>query len=79
MQNALPNEGSSATLQTQASFCPPQGEQQLKPDFNLLHFTFLFSGMGTLRIPQHPATSITITPERLLITSGASELSLRNP
>jgi hypothetical protein len=35
--------------------------------------------MGTLRIPQHPAISITITPERLLITSGASELLLKNP
>ena len=79
MQNAIPNEGSSATLQTQASFCPPQGEQQLKPDFNLLHFSLLFSGMGTLTIPQLPATTVTLTPERLLITSGASELSLRNP
>ena len=79
MQNVLPNEGSSATLQTQASFCPPQGEQQLKPDFSLLHFSLLFSGMGTLRIPQHPAISITITPKRLLIASGASELLLNNP
>ena len=79
MQNAIPNEGSSRTLQTQTAFCPPQGEQQLKPDFRLLHFSLLFSGMGTLRLPQHPATSITITPEMLLITSGASELSLRNP
>lgn len=79
MQNALPNEGSSTTLQTQASFCPLQGKQQLKPDFRLLHFSLLFSGMGTLRIPQHPAISITITPKRLLITSGASELLLNNP
>lgn len=79
MQNAIPNEDSSRTLQTQASFCPPQGEQQLKPDFRLLHFSLLFSGMGTLRIPQLPATTVTLTSERLLITSGASELSLRNP
>lgn len=79
MQNAIPNEGSSRILQTQANFCPPQGEQQLKPDFSLLHFSLLFSGMGTLSIPQHPAISITITPKRLLITSGASELLLKNP